>query len=522
MKQSWQTQLNRLNRPELIQSLSGIKRGFEKESLRIDEHGILAKTPHPEVLGSSLTHPLITTDYSEALLEFITPPLEDLSALFESLTDIHHFTYLVLKNELLWAGSMPCHLPKEEDIPIANYGFSHHGLLKHIYRRGLGYRYGRIMQTISGIHYNFSFPREFWEHYKMILGSSEPLPTFISEHYLGLIRNFLRWGWLMILLFGASPAFSSDFLNRDEPYLEKYKEDTYYGPYATSLRLSDLGYQNKAQSSVNVSYNSLGKFIQTLDNAVHTPYPLYKQKGVKTDSGYHQLSDNILQLEDEHYAMIRPKRVVKPEERMLSMIATQGVEYIEIRSLDINPFVPIGIERDTSLILDVFLTFCLFENSPLLTESDKKVIDFNHSKVAKWGRKPKLVLLEETDKPRLLQEWGTEIVEKMQPVAEMLDKAYGNKSFSQACLVAMRSVQNLEELPSAKILKDLNNQGDSYFNFTKHWSKQHQAYFQGKKMATEKMEYYQKLARESLTAEKVLEKASMESFAEYLDNYLKS
>jgi glutamate--cysteine ligase len=258
------------------QVLQGIQRGFEKECLRVDPQGQLAQTPHPTSLGSKLTHPWITTDYSEALLEFITPPSKDPAFPLQFLRDIHRFTAPRLGDETMWASSMPCVLGDDHAIPLANYGSSNKAKFKHVYREGLGLRYGRQMQTIAGVHYNWSLPDAFWEALHGTCDSQDSLQNFTSTRYFGLIRNFLRYGWLVPYLFGASPAICRSFLRGRKSDLQELVPGTLYGPHATSLRMSDLGYQNSAQNNLHVSFNSLPEYTDALDAAIRTPDPYYQ------------------------------------------------------------------------------------------------------------------------------------------------------------------------------------------------------------------------------------------------------
>jgi len=228
-------------------TLAGIRRGIEKESLRISTDGTLAQTPHPAALGSALTHPYITTDYSEALLEFITPPSTELHKPLEFLEQLHRYVYSHIGDEVLWVNSMPCMIRNDADVPVAQYGSSNVGRMKSVYREGLGHRYGRKMQTIAGIHYNFSYPEEFWKLNQVLEGESGPLQDYISKRYFDLTRNFQRYSWLLVYLFGASPALCKSFLAGREHQLDTF-DHTLFKPNATSLRMSDLGYQNNAQS----------------------------------------------------------------------------------------------------------------------------------------------------------------------------------------------------------------------------------------------------------------------------------
>ena len=209
-------------------ALKGIRRGIEKESLRVRPEGKLAMTAHPLALGSALTHPHITTDFSESQLELITGVHMGVEACLEELTRIHQVVYRALGDEMMWCASMPCGLPADDAIPVGRYGRSNVGRMKTVYRTGLSHRYGRRMQMISGIHYNFSLPDTIWP----IPGAGEP-----NEAYFALIRNFRRDAWLLFYLFGASPAVCASFVAGRKHELRELANGTYHLPHATSLRM---------------------------------------------------------------------------------------------------------------------------------------------------------------------------------------------------------------------------------------------------------------------------------------------
>src|SRR5690606_33606386 len=192
--------------------LSGILRGVERESLRVTDGGCMALTDHPIGLGSALTHPQITTDFSESLLEFITPPSHRLHTLLDQLKALHTYTYQHIGDELLWSHSMPCMVGDNDSIPVARYGTTNRGKMKTVYRIGLGHRYGRVMQTVAGVHYNFSLPGSFWAFMHQNEGAVEDLDQYTTRRYFDLIRNFRRNYWLLIYLFGSSPAICRSFV----------------------------------------------------------------------------------------------------------------------------------------------------------------------------------------------------------------------------------------------------------------------------------------------------------------------
>jgi glutamate--cysteine ligase len=543
MNACFEKSFKKFNTDPVIAALTGIRRGFEKECLRVDTSGHIAMTVHPKALGSNLINPMITTDFSEALLELITPPLANVRDLFNNLLELHQYTDSALGEEFLWAFSMPCHLPDDSDIPIAHYGHSNSGLLKYNYRVGLGHRYGKRMQMIAGVHYNFSFSKEFWrtwrevksndlsshsdqseqvEESQQLRQSEQSEQDFISENYLGMIRNALRLGWLLPLLFGSSPAIASGFVDNKIAEFEQLSHDTLYLPYATSLRLSDFGYHNKNKPIVEVSYNSFPEFINSLHRAVHTTDPEFAKIGVKVNGQYRQLSDCVLQVEDEHYAMLRPKRVTGPGERMFPALAQEGIEYIEVRALDLNPFSSIGVEPESVYILDVFLILCLLMDSPALTGKEQSAIANNHQRVVKEGRRPGLKLLTASGEEHLLQEISNDILAAMEAIADCLDRAYGEKNFSEAIRKARGWVKDFNQLPSARIVLEMQEGQESYCEFASRWSRLHRQKIKNLPFSKEVFERYAMLAQQSLMEQQILEQNNHLPFDEYLKNFLKA
>src|SRR5262245_56441507 len=411
--------------PEILR---GIRRGIEKESLRVRADGVLAMTPHPAALGAALTHPHITTDFSESQLELITAPHERVEDCLEQLTEIHKVVLRAIDGELMWAGSMPCNLPGDEAIPIGRYGSSNVGRAKSVYRMGLSHRYGRRMQTISGIHYNLS------------------VPGATSEQYFALIRNFRRRSWLLLYLFGASPAVCSSFVAGRKHELQELAPGTMYAPHGTSLRMGRLGYQSEAQASLAVSYNSLKSYTASLFDALTKPYPAYEKIGILGGGEYLQLNTTLLQIENEFYGTIRPKRRIKRGERPLHALRERGVEYVEVRLMDLDPFLAVGIGEPTMRFLDCFLLSCLLDESPPDTPAEIVAVGRNQQKVATRGREPGLVL--EGNRP--LAAWGKELVAKCQAVAATIDRDH-----EEACAHALRMLEHPEELPSARVLSAL-------------------------------------------------------------------
>lgn len=503
---------------QLSTHFSGIKRGIEKESLRITEDGMIAETIHPEALGATLTNAHITTDYSEALPEFITAASDDRLKPLKDLLEIHQFTYRNIGDELLWVNSMPCVMGEEDDIPIAQYGKSNSGQMKEIYRVGLGHRYGRFMQTIAGVHYNFSLPESFWQAMKESEESSLPLQDFIDQKYMGLIRNYLRHSWLIPLFFGASPALCESFIKEENIDLDELVPGTKYGAYATSLRMSDLGYQNNAQSALDISYNSLDRYIEGLEKAISTPDPYYQELGVQERGEYKQLNANVLQIENEFYSSIRPKRVTQSGERPSKALRNRGVEYIEVRALDLNPFSPIGITQSQIAFLDAFLLACLFADSPPINSREKGEFQTNFKTVVYKGRHPDCCLtLNNRCVP--LKEVAKQLLEEIQPCSELLDNVYSTEEHMDILMELRAQLENLDETLSGKIVKSIEEKRDGFFPFAMNQAIEHKETILDFPFDPKVQAYFENEAKVSIETKRKIEEEDSMTFEEFLGQY---
>jgi len=486
--------------------LLGMRRGIEKESLRAQPGGRLALTPHPAALGSALTHPNITTDFSESQMELVTSAHKSCEAALEELTQLHQFTYRALKDigdEMLWVSSMPCGLPTDETIPIARFGLSNVGRARSIYRMGLSHRYGRRMQTISGIHYNWS------------------LPGVTSEQYFALTRNFRRHAFLLLYLFGASPAVCPTFVAGRQHELQRLAGHTLYMPHATSLRMGRLGYQSDAQASLAVSYNSLEGYGGALQNALMQPYPAYEKVGIRSPGGdYNQLAITLLQIENEFYGTIRPKRVIFPGERPLHALRERGVEYIEVRLMDLDPFEPLGINEQTMRFLDVFLLHCLLSDSPNDTPQELAELKHNQHDAAARGRQPGL-LLKRAGREVPLTEWGAELVAQCAPIAAALDTAHGGTPYSEALAAADAALLDASILPSARVLAAMAQDfGNSFMEFTLAQSEKTKAVLQGLPLSNEQLARLTAQSQQSIEEQKKIEASDSLTFEAYRQQYV--
>jgi glutamate--cysteine ligase len=499
--------------------LTGGLKGIEKESLRVDASGYLAQTGHPVALGSALTNSFITTDFSEALLEFITPAFHSTWEAQQFLCDVHQFTYQKLGEELMWTASMPCRIPADVQIPLARYGSSNVGQMKTIYRRGLGYRYGRHMQTIAGVHFNYSLPQGFWRTYRAAIGGEQSDADFRSAQYFGLVRNFRRFGWLVLYLFGASPAMCKSFASDSAAQMPALNAETLYEPFGTSLRMSDLGYSNQNQSRLNISLNSLSEYVRDLSAAVATREPAYEKIGVKVDGKYRQLNANVLQIENEYYSSVRPKRVAKSGERPTAALLRGGVEYVEIRSLDINIDDPAGINQNTMRFIESFLIYCLIEDSPALCNESLDETQRNQTSTAKRGRDPEF-RLQRDGKPIAVHVWADEILEKVSSIAAVIDGHEGGASYQHAVQLAQALVADPEATPSARLLDKLRTEKCSFFEFTLQQAQGHRDYFAAIAPLTEqRLAMFEDEARASIARQQETEAGDRQSLDDYLTTY---
>lgn len=495
------------------------RRGIEKEGLRVSRDTYrLSQRPHPTALGSALTHSAITTDYSEALLEFITEVHETPEAALEELLHLHAYTSQSLPDEVIWGASMPGELGEEADIPIAHYGSSNIGTMKRVYRNGLGARYGRAMQAIAGIHYNFSLPELFWEaSLPHATGTDLSMKEWRTEGYLALIRNFQRRLWLLNFLTGSSPAISRSFvLGEAADHLVAGQSDTLISQHATSLRMGDLGYTSSAQDSLQICYNHLNTYIQTLKEAIVKPHDGYANLPPMRDGEMLQLNHGLLQIENEFYSAIRPKRVTKSGEAPVRALSSRGIEYVEVRCLDVNPFTPLGIDVETTALVDTFLLSCLLEDSAPCTSESRKIDDENNQRALNQGRDPSLRLITESGGEHAIVEAAEPILVSMQSAAELLDGANKTSRHTQAVNMARSKIKGDEETFSARVLRELDDRQLNYSTLMGEYSEQWNQMFRNFTVPPDKRTRLADEAIASLRKQRELENSDTVNFEAYL------
>ena len=505
--------------------LRGRMVGVEKECLRVAPDGTLSTLGHPYELGSALTHSSITTDFSEALLEMVTPPYVDLADTLKHLSEVQNFVYSKLpEGELLWATSMPCGLKLDSDVPIGRYGTSNIGHMKQVYRRGLGLRYGRKMQAIAGVHYNYSYPGSFWDLLREVEGKvddKKPNSDFISDQYFALARNVLRFGWLIPYLFGASPAVCGSFFgNKGAPEkMQKHAVNTYYEPFATSLRMGDIGYQNNRDESttVDASYNSVQEYVSFLKSAITTGSEKYQQLGLHdADGEYQQLNTNLLQIENEHYSSIRPKQITEPMEMPALAMERRGIRYVELRSLDVNAYDPLGINEEQLRFLEAFMLFCMLCESPPMNASEQLQNKRNLIAVAHRGRDPEL-MLERGSETVSLRQWGSEILDMVGELCDLLDVEGQPKVYCNSLTQQLQKLNDAALTPSGMMLQELFDNEEDFFTLGMRKSREH--YEQSSVLSAEQQQQFEQLAADSHKKQAEIEASDKLSFEEFLRNY---
>ena len=504
--------------------LKGMLRGIERESLRMQSNGFLSQKNHPKALGSALTHPHITTDYSEALMEFITTPQSTIAAALDELRDIHTVVHQHLdEGERLWPLSMPCMLDdNEENIQLAQYGTSNIGRFKTLYRRGLGVRYGRRMQTISGVHYNLSFPDQLFAELQQQESDQElkqlSAQDYRSHRYFGLIRNFIRLTPLVMYLLGASPSVCRCFLTGREHHLQPLVKGTLYLPEATALRMGRLGYQNSAQKELGIHYNDLHDYLDGLQKAVHTPYPEFSALGLDDESGEPiQINDHVLQIENEYYSLVRPKQVPQAGETPSQALKNRGVGYVELRAVDVNPYSSIGIDEIAAGFLESLALYCLLSDSPELYADEQEQIDRNQTEVVNRGRAAD-VKIELGEKTMTFQAWAQQHLATIQQCAILLDQANQTQLYQDAIVVMQQRLAHVENTLSAHVIEDTLKHGGTW-SFGSVMAQQHVQYYYQHVLNQERKQYFDELAQTSLQKQAELEQDNDMSFSQYLAKY---
>ncbi|NVK29432.1 MAG: glutamate--cysteine ligase [Gammaproteobacteria bacterium] len=469
----------------------GGKIGIERETLRVTETGGMSAQRHPKSLGATLTHAHIMTDYAEPMLELVTDPHDSVDSAVAQLDELTRFVYQNIGDETLWPHSMPCVLGDEANIPIAEYGDSGIGQFKHLYRVGLAHRYGRTMQVISGVHFNMSLPSEAWQRLYPDLPADEARNT----GYFVALRNLQRIGWMVPYLFGSSPAACRSMARGRATALMLQNGTTLVGPDATSLRLGDMGYNNadKRGYSFKANYSSIEDYIQSLKWAVSTPREDFEVIGLEGPEGPRQLSANHLQIENEYYASVRPKQPVKSGETPLLALKRRGVEYLEVRSLDVNPWFLTGVDPQALKVIECLVWLAALDELDEISSDEHAVIEDNWRQVAHYGRKAN-VELKTPCGIMGLNVWAKYIGQQLLAVAKCLGDSHVEAV--EQCVIDV--LEGRAEPLSAKWLEEMGS--DGFFCKVMAMAKQHQQNALSAPLDPERLDALRTEAAQSLEA----------------------
>lgn len=524
--------------------LAGRKIGLEKESLRVSAAGGISQADHPAALGCALTHPSITTDFSEALLEMVTPPCDSAEQALDYLTGIHQFIVDRLPpGENIWNTSMPCILRGGESVRIGEYGSSFSGQMKHAYRRGLGLRYGRRMQAIAGVHFNFSLPEQSWQVRDALFNeqdvaiesgasvsssskwnslSAQETTRHQADGYFETMQNLLRVGWIVPYLFGASPAICASFLaDGEKDDFDVWNESTHYAPYGTSLRMGKIGYRYREDAPIDLSvrHTDLDSYVSDIMDHVTNEHPPYKELGIRDEHGqFQQLSASRLQIENEFYGTVRPKQIARSGELPIHALRERGIRYLELRSVDVNLFDPAGVSLEQIAMLEMLMIFAWLADPEPLSAEATQACTRNVQKVAHLGREPGLQLEGPAGEVSLTS-WGNEILDAIEPLAHYLDESRDVPLYRPSLLAQRRKFEDAELTPSAKMIAGIKSTG-SFFEHAQTLSKKHHEWFKDLASDDALVAELSEKVQQSCEKQAHLEAESLGEFEDFLADYL--
>lgn len=393
--------------------------GLEKENLRVDREGKLALTKHPEIFKED--NPYIKRDFSESQVEMVTPACKSVDEAYDFMENLHNIVTTSLKDEYLWPQSNPPIIPKDDEIPVAK-------LYKEeevSYREGLVKKYGAKRQLVSGVHYNFSFDEDLLKELYSLLSPNMDFKKFKDEIYFKIGRNLLKYKWLLIYLTGASPVFHKSYKGACKKAVKKIGRDDYYFKGVNSLRNSECGYKNL--EDFYVSYNNVNEYVNDIRNLIN---------------------DKCIQGAREYYSPIRFK--TKEQGDMLNNLLNDGVKYIEIRLLDLDPLCPIGVSKDTLNLIFIFILFTLF------TEDFKYTPAFHDEYVLNENRaieNKEFNLINIDGKEVGLRKKGLEVLEEMEVLANKLFK--DNEDIKRAINISKKRFENYKETIASNIIEGI-------------------------------------------------------------------
>jgi glutamate--cysteine ligase len=279
-----------------------------------------------------------------------------------------------------------------------------------------------------------------------------------------------------------------------------------------------MGYSNRVVGGLRISYNSLDEYVDGLNRAITTPHPPYARIGTHRDGDWLQLNANVLQIENEYYSFVRPKRVPTGNEKRTAALARDGIEYVELRSMDLDPWAPEGLTIESLRFLELFALWALLSDSPAMTDASQHEQDENLQTVARCGRRPGLGLMRAGQAISLV-DWACELLDNLAAVAAVLDRDRGGDSYSASVALQRTKIADPEQTPSAKVLAEMRDSGEAFFYFAQRRSESTQAWYGERKISPERLTQMAAEAEQSLAQQASIEASDDQSFDAYLANY---
>ena len=410
--------------------------GVEREGLRVDLKGKLSQKPHPTVFGYKMCNPYITTDFSESQLELITPVFSTTEETYKFLNALYEIVAMELEDEYLWPQSMPAIIPEDKDIPIAEFCGCEEGKVAREYREELFLKYGGKKQLISGIHYNFSFNENI---IKKLYENSDKLKNykaFKDDLYLKVTRNYLRYRWLLIYLLGCTGVVHESYQEDCVKQLEEISKDSFSNEGALSYRNSECGYKNKIDLFQN--YNSVKDYVGSINKFI---------------------DEDLIDTPRELYAPIRLK--AKNPKSLLNSLMDDGINYLEYRSIDINPFEKGGIALNDLHFINIFNLFLLIEDENDYENWQQEALN-NQNTIAINGKND--VELIRDGKSISKVQWGIEILNKIKVINDELQLGY-----EEIIEDIRKRVEDYKETYTYKIIEKVKKEGyiNAHLNLAK-------------------------------------------------------
>lgn len=382
------TMKNLFTKQELLKGNFGV----EREGLRVDQIGKLSEKPHPVIFGYKMCNPYITTDFSESQLELITPAFSSTKETYKFLNALYDIVSMELEDEYLWPQSMPAIIPEDKDIPIAEFCGCEEGKIAREYREELLLKYGGKKQLISGIHYNFSFNENIIKKLYENSDKNSDYKTFKDNIYLKVTRNYLRYRWLLIYLLGCTSVVHESYNEDCVKELNEISKDSFSNEGALSYRNSECGYKNKID--LFPSYDSVGEYVNSINKFI---------------------DEDFIDSHKELYAPIRLK--AKDPKSLLKSLVSDGINYLEYRSIDINPFEKGGISLDDLYFINLFNIFLLIEDESDYKNWQEEALK-NQNIIATKGQNDVDLIKDGKSVSKIT--WGLEILDKIKVINDEL------------------------------------------------------------------------------------------------------